>query len=311
MLDTPFANRLRKNHRHLRKWAERQRISAFRVYDRDMPDYPFVVEWYAGHVHLVEFPRRRRAREGDEALRADVLAAVVEVLEVPAENVHTKTHLPKPWGRAQYEREAQGGALLEVAELGLRLLVNLTDYLDTGLFLDHRTTRARVRSEARGKRFLNLFCYTGAFTVHAAAGGARSTTSVDLSNTYLDWAAKNTALNGYSTPEHEFIRSDVTRWVEQSRASPQRYDLIVLDPPSFSASKKMERSFNIQRDQERLLSATLALLAPSGVIYFSTNFKGFNLEPGTLQARFEELTPKSIPEDIQQKDSHRCWRVWA
>jgi 23S rRNA (cytosine1962-C5)-methyltransferase len=325
-VDSPFANRLRKNFRHLKRWAERQQTNAFRVYDRDLPEYPFVVEWYDGEVHLVEFQRRRPA-EDLEALRQEVLAGVLAVLEVPETRVHKKTHLPMPWGRAQYQREGNEGRLFPVTEHGLKLWVNLTDYLDTGLFLDHRATRARVGREASGKRFLNLFCYTGVFTVHAAAGGAKSTTSVDLSNTYLDWAEKNLSANGFTARlveavgdargssrsaggpgTHTLLRSDVTRWIEQAQGG-ERFDLIVLDPPSFSASKKMVGSFNVQRDHVKLLEATLGLLAPTGTLYFSTNFRGFKLEADVLPARFEELTPRSLPEDIHQKDIHRCWRV--
>jgi 23S rRNA (cytosine1962-C5)-methyltransferase len=183
-----FENRLRKNARHFRKWAKTRGLTAFRVYDRDIPEYPYAVDLYGDRVHLVEYPRRRALKQGGlEEQRAEVLAAVSAVLEVPPEHVSVKTHLPQPWGRAQYGRQGEAGERLVVEEQGLKFWVNLGDYLDTGLFMDHRLTRARVRDEARGKRFLNLFCYTGAFTVYAAAGGAASTLSVDLSNTYLDW----------------------------------------------------------------------------------------------------------------------------
>jgi len=197
-----------------------------------------------------------------------------------------------------------------VEEQGLKFWVNLGEYLDTGLFLDHRVTRARVREEAKGKRFLNLFAYTGSFTVYAAAGGAKGTTTVDMSNTYLDWAAENLKLNGFAGPKHERIRADVTRWLEDAGREGRTYDLIVLDPPSFSASKKMSGTFNVQRDQLKLLRSTLALLAPSGILYFSTNYTGFQLEADEkLDADFEETTPRSIPEDFHRKDVHRCWRV--
>lgn len=310
MIETPFANRLRKNLRHLRKWAKREGLTAFRVYDRDIPEYPFVVEWYDGRVHVVEYPRKRAVREGvAEQEREEALRAVVEVLEVPPERVYTKTHLPKAWGRTQYEREGHGSERFVVEEQGLKFWVNLGDYLDTGLFLDHRNTRARVREEAKGQRFLNLFAYTGSFSVYAAAGGAKSTTTVDLSNTYLDWAAENLKLNGFTGPQHQLIRSDVVRWLSQAASEGAKYDLVVLDPPSFSASKKMAGTFNVQRDQGRLLRDTLSLLSPRGVLYFSTNYTGFTLEPGKLDASFEELTPRSIPEDFHRKDVHRCWRV--
>ena len=180
--------------------------------------------------------------------------------------------------------------------------------------MDHRLTRARVREEARGKHFLNLFCYTGAFTVYAAAGGASRTLSVDLSNTYLDWAEDNLALNQLSDPRHTLLRADAMAWVlAQGRAPEETFDLIVCDPPSFSTSKKMQGSFNVQRDHVRLLEGLRALLNPGGVLYFSTNFLGFEMKDSALRpyARVEELTPGSIPEDFQREAIHRCWRLVA
>lgn len=296
-----FANRLRKNFKHLKRWAEREGTDAFRVYDRDMPEHPVVVEWYAGRALVQLFPRREA---GEEAMRAEVGAAVEEVLGVPAAAVHWKTHRPHRWGESQYERQGKGGERFTVQEGGLRFWVNLDDYLDTGLFLDHRGTRARVRSEARGKRFLNLFCYTGAFTVHAAAGGAAATTSVDLSATYLDWAEANLEVNGLSGRQHRTVQADAVEWLEARPPGP--YDLIVLDPPSFSASKRARR-FDVQRDHPRLLRQALDLLAPGGVLYFSTNFRGFRPDERALKG--EELTPRSLPPDFHQRDIHRCWRV--
>jgi 23S rRNA (cytosine1962-C5)-methyltransferase len=196
-----------------------------------------------------------------------------------------------------------------VEEQGLKFWVNLRDYLDTGLFLDHRLTRSRVCAEAAGKRFLNLFAYTGSFTVYAAAGGARSTTTVDLSNTYLDWAADNLALNGFRGAQHQLVRADAAPWIEEAGAQGERFDLIVLDPPSFSASK-MARRFDVQKDHVRLLTATLALLSDGGTLYFSTNFQGFQLDTARLTGTtIEELTPGSIPEDFHFKEVHRCWRL--
>lgn len=308
--DTPFTRRLAKNFRHFKKWAQRRDLSAFRVYDRDLPEVPFVVEWFDGRVHLVEFARRRATEAQTAEQRAQVLESVKETLQVSEDRVFTKTHLPMAWGKAQYGREGEGGTRFPVREQGLQFLVNLSDYLDTGLFLDHRTTRARIRDEAKGKRFLNLFCYTGSFTVYAAAGGARSTTSVDLSNTYLDWAQENLALNHLSGRQHVLQRSDATRWLSDHAGAGghEAYDLIVLDPPSFSASKKMERSFNVQRDQRPLLEDTFSLLAPGGTLYFSTNFRGFELSVD-LGAEVWELTPRSLPEDFHDREIHRCWRI--
>lgn len=308
-----FENRLRKNVRHFRKWARARGLTAYRVYDRDIPEYSYAVDVYGEYVHLVEYPRRRERQQGrPEEQRAQVLEAVVRALGVAPERVYTKTHLPQPWGRQQYGRQGQGSERLAVEEQGLKFWVNLGDYLDTGLFMDHRLTRARVREEARGKRFLNLFAYTGAFTVYAAAGGAARTVSVDLSNTYLDWAEDNLALNGLAGGQHTLLRADVLAWVEAQRRSPEElFDLVVCDPPSFSTSKRMQGTFNVQRDQVRLLEGVRALLEPGGVLYFSTNFQGFELSPAAARGfkAVQELTPASIPEDFQRKEVHRCWRM--
>src|SRR5262245_48409275 len=275
-MSSAFADRLRKNARHLGRWAQRAGVTAWRVYDRDIPEYPFVVERYGPAVHLVEYPRRAQRASGGHPERAAVLDAVVEVLGVDPPLVFTKTHVPQPWGRPRYARLADAGAEFEVQEGPMRFVVNLSDRLDTGLFLDHRTTRARVRRESGGKRMLNLFGYTGSFTVAAATGGARTTTTVDLSATYLEWAERNLSLNGVSVAAHARIRADCLAWMEQATS---RWDLIVLDPPAHSASKAMRGDFNVQRDQQRLLARALALLAPGGVLYFSTNYKGFRFEP--------------------------------
>ncbi|MEW5738611.1 MAG: class I SAM-dependent methyltransferase [Myxococcota bacterium] len=299
-----FENRLKKNAKHRFKWAARQGLTAFRLYDLDVPEWPFAVDWYAGYAHVMEYPRRKQRREGTlEQARAEVVRAVGAVLALPPEKIFTKTHEPKPWGEAQYGRHGAQSTTVLVQENGLTFECNLSDYLDTGLFLDHRNTRKRVRDEADGKRFLNLFAYTGSFTVYARAGGAAETTTVDLSNTYADWAERNFRHNGLEPgPRHRVVRADVLGWLETARGP---YDLIVLDPPSFSSSKKMERRFEVQRDHRHLVGRVLELLAPGGTLYFSTNFLGFELDARLTPT--EELTPRSIPEDFR-RTVHRCWR---
>lgn len=301
-----FENRLKKNAKQRFKWAEREGVTAFRVYDLDMPEWPFAVDWYAGFAHVMEYPRRKQLRDGsiDEA-RVEVVRATAAALELAPEKIFTKTHEKRPWGRGQYERLGTGSTLVQVKEHGLTFECNLSDYLDTGLFLDHRVTRARVRKEAQGKRFLNLFAYTGAFTVHALAGGAAETTTVDLSNTYCDWAERNLALNGFSTgPKHRVVRADVLQWLEETAKGP--YDLIVLDPPSFSSSKKMGRRFEVQRDHRWLVQQARSLLSKDGVLYFSTNFLGFQLD-----AKFRDAQPQdSLPGDFRRA-VHSCWRLTA
>jgi 23S rRNA (cytosine1962-C5)-methyltransferase len=299
-----FENRLRKNAKQRFPWAQRQGLTAFRLYDLDIPEWPFAVDWYAGFAHVMEYPRRRQVREGTlAAARAEVVRATCAVLEVQPERVFTKTHERRPWGRGQYGRAGSASTLVTVEEQGLRFECNLSDYLDTGLFLDHRVTRGRVRDEAKGTRFLNLFAYTGSFTVYARAGGAAETTTVDLSNTYCDWAERNLALNGFQPgPKHRVVRADALAWLETATGP---FDLVVLDPPSFSTSKKMGRRFEVQRDHRWLVSRVRALLAPRGVLYFSTNFLGFELDARLGPA--DELTPGSLPADFR-REVHRCFR---
>ena len=301
-----LANRLRKNFRHLRRWANRQGLGAFRIYDCDIPEFPCAIDWYEGFAHVLYYPPRRIRRTGLNPAQHQIIEAVRTGLEVPSERIFVKTHVPMKWGEEQYRRLARTSKEQAVREGDLEFWVNLTDYVDSGLFLDHRITRARIRAEARGKQFLNLFSYTGSFTVYAAAGGAASTTSVDLSRAYLDWAKRNLALNRLDHGKHAFIQADVLEWIEEARGN--AYDLILLDPPSFSASKKMRRAFEVQRDHARLLERATALVAAGGSLYFSTNFRGFRLEfrpPAGFG--LEELTPDSIPEDFRRKDVHRCW----
>ncbi len=304
-----FENRLKKNAKHRHSWAKRQGLTAYRLYDLDMPEWPVAVDWYAGCVHVMEYPSRRKAREGLEPMRAEVRRSIVSALGVPADAVFMKTHEPKAYGENQYGRVSSASKVVVVEEHGLKFECNLSDYLDTGLFLDHRTTRARVQKEAQGRRVLNLFAYTGSFSVHARAGGATETTTVDLSNTYCDWAERNFALNGFSVAPrdraHRVIRADVLAWLEGTR---EVFDLIVLDPPSFSTSKKMDRRFEVQRDHRWLVQTACSKLAPSGTLYFSTNYLGFELDERLVAE--EELTPRSIPEDFR-RTVHRCWRFSA
>jgi 23S rRNA (cytosine1962-C5)-methyltransferase len=303
-----FRNRLAKNAKQRFKWAGREGLTAFRLYDLDMPEAPFAVDWYGGFVVLMEYPRRSQRRDGSlEVLREEVMQGVMDVLQLPREKIFFKTHEPMPWGKEQYGRAGKQSVTTVVEEHGLKFEVNLSDFLDVGLFLDHRDTRARVREEVKGKRFLNLFAYTGSFTVYALAGGAKETTTVDLSPQYCAWAERNFGLNGFKvSAQHQIICGDVLKWLE---AASGPYDVVVLDPPSFSASKKMERNFNVQKDHRWVVEGVRSMLAPGGALYFSTNFLGFELDEGLEQVG-EELTPDSIPEDFR-RTVHRCWRFGA
>lgn len=282
-----FANRLQKNLRQLGKWARRDKIECYRLYDADMPEYALAVDIYGDWVHVQEYAAPKSIDPAKAQARLfDALAAIPQTLGVAQERVVVKRR-ERQAGKKQYERQSSEGKFLEVGEGDVRLLVNLTDYLDTGLFLDHRPMRLRIQKEAAGKRFLNLFCYTATATVHAARGGARSTTSVDLSKTYLDWARRNLSLNGFSDKQR-LVHGDVMEWLREDDG---QYELIFIDPPTFSNSKRMEGVFDVQRDHVELLDLAMARLAPGGVLYFSNNFRKFELDE-SVQARYavEEIT---------------------
>ncbi|AYC33480.1 bifunctional 23S rRNA (guanine(2069)-N(7))-methyltransferase RlmK/23S rRNA (guanine(2445)-N(2))-methyltransferase RlmL [Pseudomonas cavernae] len=301
-----FANRLQKNLKSLGKWARREGVECYRLYDADMPEYALAIDLYRDWVHVQEYaPPRSIDPEKAQARLLDALAAIPQALGVDTSKVIVKRR-ERQTGSKQYERQSTQGHFMEVSEGGVQLLVNLTDYLDTGLFLDHRPLRLRIQREAAGKRFLNLYCYTATATVHAAKGGARSTTSVDLSKTYLDWARRNLALNGFSDKQR-LEQGDVMNWLAADRGE---YDLIFIDPPTFSNSKRMEGVFDVQRDHVQLLDLAMARLAKGGVLYFSNNFRKFQLDEG-LAARYavEEISPTTLDPDFARNPKiHRAWR---
>ena len=292
-------NRLRKNRKRLARWLSRDAISCYRLYDADMPEYNLAVDVYGDWVHLQEYAPpasvdlRAAARRFDEAR-----AAVLNVLELPAERVAIKVR-QRQRGDAQYQRVAHKESLIRAAEGEARFLVNLTDFLDTGLFLDHRITRRRIQAAAAGKRFLNLFAYTGTASVCAALGGAASTTSVDLSQTYLGWAGRNLALNGFVEGEqHRLVRADCVEWLEREQA---RYDLIFLDVPTFSNSKRMRETFEVQRDHLALLRSAARRLAGGGLLMFSCNFKRFKIDREALAPlQVHDITGETIPKDFER-----------
>lgn len=302
-----FANRLQKNLKTLGKWARQQGISCYRVYDADMPEFAVAIDLYAGWAHVQEYQAPKSISEDKAAERLqDVLAALPQVLGIPREQIVLKQR-QRQTGKQQYQRMDQQGRFMPVQEGAVKLLVNLTDYLDTGLFLDHRPMRLRIAREAAGKRVLNLFCYTASVTVHAAVGGARRTTSVDLSNTYLDWAKRNLALNGLSDL-HQLVRADVMQWLAECR---EQYELIFIDPPTFSNSKRMDDVFDVQRDHVALLEMAMARLAPGGVLYFSNNFRRFKLDP-QLEKQFvvDDISQQTIDRDFARNPKiHRTWRL--
>lgn len=302
-----LANRLRKNERKLASWRKQRRVQAYRVYDRDIPEIPLSVERYGHWAQVALYHREDRPRS-EGWLRA-MRAVVADALQVPPRQVVQKRR-QRQRGTAQYEKVAADRAeRIEVSEGSLRFWVDLHSYVDTGLFLDHRPLRRAIGDLCAGKRLLNLFCYTGSFTAHAANGGAKSTTSVDLSRTYLAWAEDNLELNGLHGPQHEFVQADVLQWL-QERAGRGRYDIAVLDPPTFSNSKQMQGTLDIQRDHVRLCRATAAVLKPGATLFFSTNRRRFKFD---LQALAEllprDITSTTIPRDFRDKRIHQVWQM--
>lgn len=303
-----FANRIRKNKKRLARWVQRENIDCYRLYDADMPEYAVAVDVYGKNLCVAEYQAPKEIDEAAAARRMEeVKRALPGALGLDPEAISYKQR-QRQRGLNQYEKEDSRGELKSVREGQARLLVNLHDYLDTGLFLDHRPLRLRIASEAKGKDFLNLFCYTGAASVHAALGGAKTTTSVDLSNTYLGWLRKNLAHNGLGETGNLMVKANCLSWLEEAERD---YDLILLDPPSFSNSKSMDDSFDIQRDHLSLVRATMAALRASGTLYFSTNRRGFKLEQSlTEQFECEDISRETLDPDFQRNTKiHRCWRI--
>lgn len=330
-----FANRLEKQHKHLRKWARRTGVTCFRLYDKDIPEVPLAVDLYEEdgtgdrylHIALYERPYEK-AEEEEEAWMEAMKAAAADILGIPSERVFTKLRRRQRGEEAQYERVAHSDGKITVCEGESKFLVNLSDYLDTGIFLDHRPARLRVRAESQGKRVLNLFCYTGAFSVHAAAGGASSVTSVDLSKTYLAWAAENLRLNGFDAvapgaghsapaPKDSLwpcVHADVKAFLASAKRSGEKWDIIVCDPPTFSNSKRATDTLDINRDWAEMCRNCLAILSPGGTLYFSTNSRSLKFDPdliGGAAAREDmviaDLSAQSVPEDFRNKNIHRMW----
>ncbi|HEY8095483.1 MAG TPA: bifunctional 23S rRNA (guanine(2069)-N(7))-methyltransferase RlmK/23S rRNA (guanine(2445)-N(2))-methyltransferase RlmL [Methylobacter sp.] len=325
-----FANRLKKNLKKLSNWVKQNRITCYRVYDADLPEYAVAVDIYQGeacrsqltplayipvgeqtwvNVQEYEPPKSIDQHKADQRL-AGLLAEIPRVLGVSSDQVFLKIRR-KQKSTDQYEKHGDQGRFHIIEEGGCKLLVNFEDYLDTGLFLDHRPIRMMIQQQAKDKNFLNLFAYTGSATVHAAMGGAKSTTTVDMSNTYINWAKKNLALN-ITQGEHEFIQADCLEWLAAEAEQPSKhYDLIFLDPPTFSNSKRMDEAFDIQNDHVQLINNAISLLSPGGILYFSTNFRRFKIDKQALSDLIvEDISGATIPEDFARNPKiHYCWRI--
>ncbi len=305
---TDFANRLRKLARHLRRWPARG-ITCYRLYERDIPEIPLVVDRYEDRLHIAEFVRPHdRPPDEHAAWLRRMTETAAETLQVPLPHVYLKSR-DRQRGNSQYERHNATGETLIVQEGGLKFRVNLSDYLDTGLFLDHRITRGMVRDAAEGKRVLNVFGYTGSFTVYAAAGGAVATKTIDLSRTYLDWAGENLRLNGLLQPRHAFVQADALSYIRQMPPT-EVYDLAIVDPPTFSNSKRTTGDWETQRDYVALLDALLPHIQHGGVVFFSTNFRRFRWnDDACSEYDAREISHQTVPPDFRNRRIHRCWRL--
>jgi len=311
-----FRNRLAKVFRHLGKQAGNQGILCYRVYDHDLPEFPFCIEIYEDKLYVAEYKRRHGMTEQqhDEWMERS-LSVISEVLTIPQSNIFLRLRQRKAGRLGQYQKINDTQREFVVHENGLKFIVNLTEYLDTGLFLDHRLTRQKVREQCSHKKVLNLFAYTGAFSVYAAAGGASQVVTVDLSKTYLSWSERNMQLNNYTdgnsnsgTCTYEFIHADVLQYLKM--LSPGCFDLIIMDPPTFSNSKRMEDFLDIQKDHVELINDCLRVLAPNGMLYFSTNSRQFFLESKKINASsIKDITKATTPFDFEGKFSRWCYYI--
>ena len=305
-----YANRLRKNLKKLEKWARQENIECYRLYDADLPDYNVAVDRYADWVVIQEYAPPKTIDPAKARQRLfDVISATLAVLELPANRLILKTR-ERQKGKAQYQKLSEKGDYFDVQEFNARFWVNLTDYLDTGLFLDHRIARKMLGQMSQGKDFLNLFAYTGTASVHAGLGGARSTTTVDMSRTYLEWAERNLRLNGLTGRQHRLMQADCLSWLNESE---EKFDLIFIDPPTFSNSKRMEESFDVQRDHMMLMRNLKRLLRPGGTIMFSNNKRGFKMDLEGMQAlglKAQDITQKTQSQDFaRNRQIHNCWLI--
>lgn len=305
-----FSNRLKKNIAKIGKWARKEKLDCYRVYDADLPEYNVAIDVYLDQLVIQEYAAPKNIPEEKAKRRlTDIIRAAIQVTGTPANKVVLKVR-EKQKGRSQYQKLSQQSETLIVNEYGVKLSVNLHDYLDTGLFLDHKITRRKLGEMAHGKDFLNLFAYTGSATVHAACGGAKSTTTVDMSNTYLEWAKENMKLNGQVGRQHRFEQADCLQWLETSTA---QFDLIFIDPPTFSNSKRMEQSFDVQRDHIQLMKNLKRLLRAGGTIVFSNNKRHFKMDLEALEQlglEAKNISHQTLPLDFaRNKHIHNCWVI--
>lgn len=305
-----FRNRLTKVFKHVSKIAKKQGVTCYRVYDHDLPEFPFCIEIYEDKIYLAEYKRRHSLTEEEhEDWLDECLLIMEEIIGIPVDKIYIKQRQRKAGRMGQYQRVAHEEEFFEVQEAGLKFRVNLTDYLDTGLFLDHRITRDMVRKEAANKHVLNLFSYTSSFSVYAASGGAATVTSVDLSKTYLNWSEINMRMNDlYDEKIHFFVHADVKQYLDT--LAPDHFDLVIMDPPTFSNSKRMKDFLDIQRDHVELINKVLRSMKEGGILYFSNNYRQFVLEEDQIKATsIKNITGATTPFDFQGKLFRWCYKI--
>ena len=306
-----FENRLTKVYKHLSKQAKRQLISCYRIYDKDLPEFPLIIDVYADTIYLAEYRAKHNLTEEEhEQWLNESLRIISKVTNVADEKIYLKERKRKTERTDQYQKTGEEKEFFVVEEGGLKFKINLSDYLDTGLFPDHRITREMVRKEAADKKVLNLFAYTGSFSVYAAAGGAAGVTTVDLSNTYIRWARDNFELNGFSdASKYHFITADVLQYLDELKLN--SFDIIVMDPPTFSNSKKMKDFLDVQHDHADLINKCLLALKPGGILYFSTNYTKFVLEADKINAsQIKDITKATTPFDFEGKLRRWCYKIF-
>ncbi len=307
---TMFRNRLAKVYRHYGKHARRLQLSCYRVYDHDLPEFPLCIEFYGDQLYVAEYSRRHGLTDAEHDLwMGHTLAVISEVLAVARDKIHLRLRRRKQGRLGQYQKLNEEKREFEVMENGLKFLVNLDDYLDTGLFLDHRLTRQMVREWCREKKVLNLFAYTGSFSVYAAAGGAAAVQTVDLSKTYLLWAERNMRANGFTDDsKYSYIHADVVSYLGELPA--QSFDIIVMDPPTFSNSKRMTEFLDIQRDHVKLINQCLNALSKGGILLFSTNYRKFELDRDAISSpAITDITRATTPFDFEGRFARYCFMI--
>ncbi len=303
-----LANKVKKTYKHLHKRFSRQNIEVFRLYDGDIPEIRAAVDWYAGHLVIAEYTRKQSVPEWLPMMAA----AVAESLDVPRKNVHLKERRAGKQSGQRYERIDTTNKKIMMSERDLNFYVNPYDYIDTGLFSDHRNTRQMIREIAEGRDFLNLYCYTGSFSCYAAKGGAKTTTSVDRSETAITWARENMNLNGIPAQGNTLIQAHTFDFLEKAKKENKMYDLAVVDPPSYSTTRNRKVEFDILRDHSKLLSGVRKLMKPGALIFFSTNHQDFKFQMDLTETTdVREITSLTIPEDYisKKKTIHRCWKI--